>query len=908
MRAPLPRTFRVDLAVLALLLPLGVSPLVAQTKPTTNTTTNTSALDEAINAERYITPSLELERLITAPRDQNLTFGAPNPGNRQWFLRSVSDGLPSLAAMGKPYHNLGGFQVDRVASRARALTTRSSAGLEIRNSVNDKVVTVNLPKGARVGPTAWSPDGSTIAFMALFDNSTHIYLADPATGRARQLTRTPLLATHVTNMEWTADSRHIVAVLVPDGRGAEPTPPPVATEPLVRVNDNNKLKTRTYASLLTSPYDKTLLTYYSTGQLAVLDVRTRAVRTVGAPSMIRTLSASPDAQHFRVTSLDEPFSYLLPVSSFGQTDAVIDGTGKALVELSKRPLREGESTDPDDPPARPTTPAARNAANDTAKRSLTWHPTQAGLLFAQLAPAPAARPSTTPAAAGAAPTRPDSAALARRPDRLVHWLPPFDSTSQTVLYETTNRIGATRFSDDGKILFVSETATGGASEIAVFLDEPGKKYTIVAPRRGRGGDSTARAAAFAAPTGARGGGATAAGAVSLMSKPGRRGAPSVMVSGDGQSVFLQGSTPDTTTGRSPRVWVDRVNIRTGERARVYESSGDISESIVASLDDEMGRIIVNRESPTTPAQSFVVDVPAKSARQLTNNRDIFPEVSSAIKRTVVARRADGYTFNVRVTLPSDYKEGTRLPAMFWFYPREYQNQQEYDRSANAPAGAAARRFPTFGPRSMAFLTTQGYALIEPDAPIFASDGMQPNDNYVADLRNNLAATIDALDTLNIIDRQRLGIGGHSYGAFSAVNAMVHTPFFKAGIAGDGAYNRTLTPNGFQSERRDFWQGRETYLAMSPFLYADKLNGALLLYHSTDDQNVGTAPINSERLFHALQGLGKNVSLYMYPYEDHGPVAKETVLDQWGRWVAWLDKYVKNAGKTDPKKPVAMENQ
>jgi dipeptidyl aminopeptidase/acylaminoacyl peptidase len=393
-----------------------------------------------------------------------------------------------------------------------------------------------------------------------------------------------------------------------------------------------------------------------------------------------------------------------------------------------------------------------------------------------------------------------------------------------------------------------------------------------------------------------------------MSKPGRRGAPSVMVSSDGQSVFLQGSTPDTTTGRSPRVWVDRVAIRTGERTRVYESSGDISESIVASLDDDFGRIIVNRESATTPAQSFVVDVTSKNARQLTNNRDLFPEVSSAIKRTVVARRADGYTFNVRVTLPSDYKEGTRLPAMFWFYPREYQNQQEYDRSANAPAGGAARRFPTFGPRSMAFLTTQGYALIEPDAPIFASDGLQPNDNYVADLRNNLAATIDALDTLNIIDRHRLGIGGHSYGAFSAVNAMVHTPFFKAGIAGDGAYNRTLTPNGFQSERRDFWQGRETYLAMSPFLYADKLNGALLLYHSTDDQNVGTAPINSERLFHALQGLGKNVSLYMYPYEDHGPVAKETVLDQWGRWVAWLDKYVKNAGKTDAKKPVAMENQ
>ncbi len=899
MPAPAPRRL-VRYTALAMLISFPASLLLAQNKPTSNT----AQLDEAINAERYITPPPALEKLVTAPREQNITFSAPNPGSRQWFLRTVSDGLPSLAAMGKPYHNLGGFQVDRVASRARSLTTRSSAGLELRNWETGKVVSVNIPTGARVGPTAWSPDGTTIAFMALFDNATHIYLADPATGRSRPLTRTPLLATHVTNMEWTADSRSIVAVLVPDGRGAEPAPPAVATEPIVRVNDNNKLKTRTYASLLTTPYDKTLLTYYSTGQLAVIDVRSRAVKKIGAPQMIRTLSASPDGQHFRVTSLDEPFSYLLPVASFGQTENVIDASGKSLVQLSKRPLREGEAVDdPDNPPARPTTPAARGAGNDTAKRSLQWHPTQAGLLFAQLAPAPAARAGAAPAA------RTDSASLARRADRLVHWLPPFDSTSQKVVYETSNRIANSRFSDDGKILFVSETGTGGTTELAIFVDEPDKKYTIVAPRRGRGADSAARADTTrpAAPAGGRAA-AAAPGAATLMSKPGRRGAPSVMVSSDGQSVFLQGSTPDTTTGRSPRVWVDRVAIKTGERTRVYESSGDISESIGAALDDDFTRAIVNRESATTPPQSFVLDVATKTARQLTNNRDLFPELSSLQKRTVVARRADGYTFNVRVTLPADYKEGTRLPALFWFYPREYQNQAEYDRQANAPAGAASRRFPTFAPRSMAFITTQGYALIEPDAPIFASDGMQPNDNYVADLRNNLAATIDALDTLAIVDRHRLGIGGHSYGAFSAVNAMVHTPFFKAGIAGDGAYNRTLTPNGFQSERRDFWQGRETYLAMSPFLYADKLNGALLLYHSTDDQNVGTAPINSERLFHALQGLGKNVSLYMYPYEDHGPIAKETVLDQWGRWVAWLDKYVKNDGKKDAKGPVTMENQ
>jgi dipeptidyl aminopeptidase/acylaminoacyl peptidase len=155
--------------------------------------------------------------------------------------------------------------------------------------------------------------------------------------------------------------------------------------------------------------------------------------------------------------------------------------------------------------------------------------------------------------------------------------------------------------------------------------------------------------------------------------------------------------------------------------------------------------------------------------------------------------------------------------------------------------------------------------------------------------------IDHLDREGVIDRDRLGVGGHSYGAFSTVNAMVHTPFFKAGIAGDGNYNRTLTPLGFQTERRDLYVGRETYLSMSPYLFANNLTGALLMYHGMDDQNVGTAPDHSRRLFHVLNGLGKTAALYMYPYEDHGPATEETIMDLWARWVAWLDRYVKNGG-------------
>ena len=861
---------------------------------------------DPIAAEGYIAPPEALARLVAAPRETNVSFTAPSPGARKYFVRTVSDGLPSLQLLGKAHYNLGGMQIDQSANRERGLTTRSFAGLEVTEWETGRKTPIAVPTGARVSAPTWSPDASQIAFLALFPDATHIYLADPVTGKSRPLTTKSLLATAVTNIEWSADGKSLITVMVPDLRGPEPREPTIASGPMVRTNENNKLKTRTYADLVSSPFEKSLLEYHTTGQLAVIDVKTRAVKKIGAPGMLRSVDASPDGQFFRATYVEKPFSYFLPVSSFSTTDVIIDGTGKVVREITKRPMREGdEPVDPTDPRPVPGVGGRGGVAADTGKRNLAWHPHAGGILYAQIAAATTIA-GATPSVTGVG--RTDSASLARRPDRLMHWMPPFDATSATSLYETANRMSGVRFSDNGRVMFISETGTTGATETAIFLDENNAKFTVIAPRaRGRAGaDSTAgRGAAPPAVAAGGGGGRGGAAVGSLVTRPGSRGTPVVVVSTDGKYVFTQGSTNDSTSGRMPKVNVERVEIRTGTRTRVYESAGDVMETISAPLDDDFKRAIVQRESPMMVPQSFVLDLTTKDAKQLTSNRDLMPEISGAIKRNVLARRADGYTFNVKVTLPADYKDGTRLPAMFWFYPREFDNQAAYERTL-IPVGGANNRFQTFGPRSLAFLVTQGYAVIEPDAPIFASEGQLPNDNYVVDLRNDLSAVIDALDTLKIIDRQRLGIGGHSYGAFSTVNAMVHTPFFKAGIAGDGAYNRTLTPNGFQSERRDLWQGRQTYLEMSPFLYADQLNGALLLYHSSEDQNVGTDPINSTKLFHALQGLGKTSALYMYPYEDHGPIAKETVLDQWARWVAWLDKYVKNANSTPAKGKIASE--
>jgi dipeptidyl aminopeptidase/acylaminoacyl peptidase len=378
------------------------------------------------------------------------------------------------------------------------------------------------------------------------------------------------------------------------------------------------------------------------------------------------------------------------------------------------------------------------------------------------------------------------------------------------------------------------------------------------------------------------------------------GGVSVVRISPGGDVYLTG-TDRSRTGDGPSVskpYIDKVNIKTGKKTRVFEGKGEMTESIDAVDGDEIKCVFTTRQKADVVPDSYMTELATGKVTKLTNNVNRTPWFGKIKTERFQVTRVDGFKFWVRVTTPPDAKG--KLPAMFWIYPREYADQAAYNASAGRSAATAGGRFTTPSPRSMTLLTLVGYAVVEPDVPIVGPAGRM-NDNYVPDLRNSLWAVIDELDKRGIIDRDRLAVGGHSYGAFSTANALAHTPFFKAGIAGDGNYNRTLTAMTFQTERRQLWDARETYLEMSPLLWANRVNGALLMYHGMEDANVGTAPINAEHLFMALDGLGKPAALYMYPHEGHGPLARETTLDLWARWVAWLDTYVKNPKKQEAKK-------
>lgn len=893
--------FATRLATLGLALSAALSfpatqPLAAQQ----NTENDLARARATLATESYAKPAPEVAALVTAPRHLNVSLTNPSP-DRTRFLKEQSEGLPSVTTFGKKHHYFAGLQVDPVANRARTLTTRGATGLQFIDATTGATTTVQIPAGATVSSPTWSPMGRQLAFIANFETASHVYVADAATGRSRQVTRTPLLATAVTSIDWTADGHHVIAVVLPAGRGPEPTRPAIATGPQVRLwTDGKEADERNWASLLEDPFDVTLMEYFVTGQLVLVDVQNRTETRIGAPAMIRSVDASPDAQYFRVTTMHKPFSYVVPWNDFGQKEEIWDRSGTVLAEISKRDTRAANDT---------TRGPFGQGAQD-ARRGLDWLPAGPGLFYIASPP----RDTSATNGNGTGDAAPSSAARGGRPgaggatlaDRLVRWLPPFGEADTSTIYTYNGPMTNVAFTSDAAELFVAGTRNGTGEIVHVALATPDTRHTIARLRGwtpgftgdglrggfggfGRRGGSPGDSTSFYENPGA------------MMVRRGTNGGPVAMVSDDG-AVFLSGTRYHRNwQENAPRAFVDKVTIATGEKTRIFEGATDASETVGTPLDDNFSRFIVTRETTTQVPNAFLRTAGTSAERQLTENVDRAPAFTKAIRKRVFATRADGIKFLVNVTLPADYTEGTRLPGMLWFYPYEYTDQGEYDRTLRAEN---INRFPASGTRTIEYLVTQGYAVANFDPPIIGDQGRM-NDNYVADLRMNLLAVIDELDRQGFIDRTRLGLGGHSYGAFSTANAMVHTPFFKAGIAGDGMYNRTLTPTGFQSERRNLWSGQRTYLELSPMLYAERLQGALLMYHGLEDQNVGTAPISSIRMMQALRAEGKTAALYMYPYEDHGPATEETLLDLWARWTAWLDVYVKNAGEMKKKETVAV---
>jgi dipeptidyl aminopeptidase/acylaminoacyl peptidase len=364
----------------------------------------------------------------------------------------------------------------------------------------------------------------------------------------------------------------------------------------------------------------------------------------------------------------------------------------------------------------------------------------------------------------------------------------------------------------------------------------------------------------------------------------RRAGGAVIQNGD--SIYLSG------VGSSPqgdRPFLDRLNMTTLATVRVFRADDKSYETIVAPLDDAAKTVLTRYETPDDPPNYYVRDVAAGTKRALTAFKDPAPQLRGVTRQFVTYTRKDGVALNGTLYLPPDYKAGTRLPVVMWAYPREFGDADSAGQITGSP-----HRFTTYTGASHLFLLTQGYAIFDdPKMPIIGP-GETANDTYVDQLAMDAQAAVDKVVEMGVADRDRIAVGGHSYGAFMTANLLAHTDLFRAGVARSGAYNRTLTPFGFQSESRTFWEIPEVYGRMSPFFYANKINEPILLIHGEADDNSGTFPVQSERLWMALKGFGATVRYVTLPYEAHGYAARESVLHTLAETINWLDKYVKNA--------------
>ena len=355
---------------------------------------------------------------------------------------------------------------------------------------------------------------------------------------------------------------------------------------------------------------------------------------------------------------------------------------------------------------------------------------------------------------------------------------------------------------------------------------------------------------------------------------------------DGDAIFLtgDGASPD-----GERPFLDRLDLGTFETERLWRSEADAYEAVVAVLDDAGERILTRRESKVDPPNYFVRDLAADRRVAITDFQDPAPQLQGIRKELVVYEREDGVPLNGTLYLPADYREGERLPVVIWAYPREFVSAD-----AAGQVRSSDTRFTTISGPSHLFFLTQGYAVFDgPSMPIIGGD--TANDTYVEQLVASAAAAVDKLVEMGVGDRDRMGIGGHSYGAFMTANLLAHSDLFAAGIARSGAYNRTLTPFGFQNERRTYWEAPEIYYAMSPFMHAEAIDEPMLMIHGMADNNSGTFPIQSERMFHAINGLGGTARLVMLPHESHGYRGRESVMHALAEMISWFDTYVKGGG-------------
>lgn len=788
-----------------------------------------AALASPLSAQMaYQQPPNAIARILDAPPPPAASISP----DKSRMLMIERNGLPSIKEVGAPYLRLAG---DRVNPRTNGSWRETFArGLVVRPLGGTSEIRIQTAAGAKISHVLWSQDSKKIAFTITGSDGIKLWVADAATGAARKVADVALNGIQ-TPCSW-MDGAHLVCATLPAGRGAPPAVPDYPEGPVMQETDGRKLPAPTFEDLLGSPHDEKLFDYYFASQLAVVGTDGSVVKVGGAGIHTRVMP-SPDGKYLLVSTIHRPYSYQVPMQRFPTLIEVWDRTGKVVRRVEDVPLQDLAPG-----------PGATDAV-EAGPRGMAWRGDSPASLFWIEAL-----------------DNGDPQVKVPKRDHILTLGVPFAGAPTEVLAVEFRVMNVVWAASDLAIVNELSRRERKIRTWAVTPSNPAQAPRLLWDRVSD--DRYNDPGAFVVARGPFG--------------------PNVLLtSKDKRFAYLAGAGASSD---GDRPFLDKYELATGTTTRLFRSEAPYYEAVTTLLDDDAARVVTLRESTDDPPNYFIRETASGKLTQITHAKDPAPEFASVKKEFVKYKRADGVDLTAIVYLPPGYDKARdgRLPFYLWAYPAEYESPMAASQVTGSPY-----RFTRPQGASRLFMLTQGYGVMDdPRIPIIAQNGGKPNDNYVEQLVAGARAAIDKIVEMGVADRDRIAVGGHSYGGFMTANLLAHTDFFKAGIAESGAYNRTLTPFGFQNEQRTFWEAKDVYTKMSPFMYADSIRTPILLVHGAADDNTGTFPINSERLYAAIKGNGGIARLLMLPAEAHGYRARESIGHVLFEEVTWLDKYVK----------------
>jgi len=761
---------------------------------------------------------------------------AGSAAGKRWMLIEHFSGLPTIAELAQPELRLAGLRFNpKTDGPSRG---RYDTSLELQALPNGKAIAVSgLPSHAKIRFADWSPDGRKISFVnisdAKEDAGLSLWIVDVATAQARRLPGIGLNGIFGSPCEWLSDSQSLVCRTVPADRGPAPSRSEIPTGPVIQENLGRVTPGATFEDLLKNPEDEQFFDYYATSQVQLIRLD-GTVKPIGKSGVFENATPSPDGGYVLLFERHHPYSYLLPFEAFPERVSVVNLKTGTAKQLADKPL---EDNLPNIHDAVPPGPRDHEWRSD-ATASVFW----------------------VEAGDGGDP-RKDAAVR----DSLFLLDAPFESAPRK-LAELPVRYRRVAWGND-HLALVEERRWKDRKRILLEI-APAAAATSVKLFEGSFDDR------YHDPG-------------QPLEETNAAGKPVMQTTPDGNGVYFRGQG---ASAEGDKPFLSAMNVANGESKRVWQSAAPYFEIAQAVLDPAVGTILIRRESQDKNPNYYIQKMGASSAEQVTFFPNPYGSGALPKKQVLHYKRSDGVDLSANLYLPPGYKPADGpLPALMEAYPTEYKTKAAAGQVTGSPYQFA---FLNWG--SPVPFATQGYAVLESASiPIIGEGNSEPNDTYVEQLVASAKAAIDEGVRLGVVDRGRVAVMGHSYGAFMTANLLAHSDLFKAGIARSGAYNRTLTPFGFQNEERTYWQAPEVYYKMSPFSFADKIKTPILLIHGEADNNSGTFPIQSERLFSALKGHGATVRFVLLPLESHGYAGRESVLHMFWEMNNWLNTYVKN---------------